>query len=451
VPGGALAAGRAVDVRSHGARGDGRTDDTAAFNAALKAADVISVPAGTFIVSQVDVPAGKTIQTQGANTILRQRRGLPSGTPVLRITGSNVEIGSLRIVGNIATDTGEWMAAIAIRPNRSTGSLSNVTIGDIIGEDIRGDVVEIYPTAPYDAARIRIGHLVGINIFRSVVSVCGGNDIEIRSCTGPRVGYSHFTVEPDASCTPVRNLRVGHVKGRHAIVAPVSPSVMAEGVAIETLDLDPSYALGSSPEYPHGAAIAKVGLQVRNCKSLNIATFRAKGFQGPAIKQIYNRGELPTQELRIDQAEISDCNRAASPDDAYLVGAPGVTHLIIGRLAIKLDSYGANGIQSFTGAEIGEVQALLGRGARLFRDMRDGIIGPVYARSGVGTLIISGERTEFRGGDIAVEVLGSYSRGLRFRDASLKGEFAGPGCNSHALEHASLNSRFYQSAGGVGC
>ena len=447
----ALSAGGVADVRNFGAKGDGRTDDSGAFQAALEAAAVIAVPAGTFLVRQVAVPGGKTILTEGANTVLRQKPGLPSGTPVLKIAGSNVEIGSLKIVGNIASDTGEWMHAIAIHPDRSTGTISDIRIGDVIGENIRGDVVEIYPRAPHDAVRIRIGHLVGNNVLRSVISVCGGDDIEIRSCTGRRVGYSHFTIEPDAPCTPARNIRVGQVTGRHAIVAPVSPAVMADGVALGTLDLDPSYALGSSPEYAHSSGIANTGLLMRNCRSLRIGTFRAKGFQGPAIKQLYNRGELSSQELRIDQAEISDCNRAASHDDAFVVGVPDVTRLIIGRLAIRLDRHGANGIQSCNGAQIGEVEAVLGRGTRLFRDIQDGVIGPVYARSGAGTLIISGTGTEFRGGDIDVEVLGSYSRGLRFRDASLKGGFEGPGCNSHALENASLNSRFYRSAGGLAC
>jgi len=440
-----------VDVRTFGARGDGRADDTLAFKQALQAADVISVPAGTFMVSQIDVPGGKTILTEGASTTFRQRPGLPSGTPVFRITGSNVEIGSLRVVGNIATDPGEWMHGVAIHPNRSTGTISDVKIGDIIGEDIRGDVVEIYPTAPYDARRIKIGQLTGNNVLRSVVSVCGGTGIEIRSCTGRQVGYSHFTVEPDATCTPAKDIRVGLVKGRHAVIAPVSPSVMAAGVAIETLDLDPTYAVASWPEYAHGSEIASTGLLIRNCQALEIGTFRAKGFQGPAIKQIYNRGELSKQELRIDQAEMSDCNRAQSYDDAYLVGAPDVTHLIIGRLAISLDGEGANGVQSCNGAEIGEVEAVLGPGTRLFRDIQDGVIGPVYARSGAGTLIINGDRTEFRGGEIAVEVLGSYSNGLRFRDTSLKGKFVGPGCNTHALENASLNNRSYRSASGIGC
>jgi hypothetical protein len=438
-------------VRAFGAQGDGRTDDTAAFTAALRAADVISVPAGTFIASQVAVPGGKTMLTQGANTILQQRRGLPSGTPVLRVTGSNVEIGSLKIIGNIATDRGEWMHAIAIHPSRSTGTISDVRIGDIIGENIRGDVVQVYPRAPYDATRILIGRLVGINILRSVISICGGENIEIGGCTGRSVGYSHFTVEPDAPCTPARNIRVGQVTGRHAIVAPVSASVLAEGVAIEMLDLDPAYSLGSLPHYAQGSWIANTGLLIRNCKSLKIATFRANGFQGPAIKQIYNRGELSSQECQIGQAEIADCNRAASPDDAYIVGVPDVTQLTIERLVIRLDRYGANGIQSFNGARIGEVRAMLGPGTRLFRDLRDGVIGPVYAPSGAGTLIISGEGTEFRGGDIAVEVLGSYSRRLRFRDATVKGEFVGPGCNSHQLENATLNSRFYRSASGLGC
>jgi hypothetical protein len=128
-----------------------------------------------------------------------------------------------------------------------------------------------------------------------------------------------------------------------------------------------------------------------------------------------------------------------------------VTHLVIGRLVISLEGEGTNGIQSCNGAEIGEVEAVLGSGTRLFRNIQDGIIGPVHARSGTGTLIINGDRTEFRGGEIAVEVLGSYSSHLRFRDASLKGGFVGPGCNTHALANASLNSRFYQSANGVGC
>src|SRR6185295_15872872 len=101
--------------------------------------------------------------------------------------------------------------------------------------------------------------------------------------------------------------------------------------------------------------------------------------------------------------------------------------------------------------EIGEVEAVLGPGTRLFRDIRGGIIGPVHARSGVGTLIINGDRTEFRGGDMSVEVLGSYSKRLRFRDASLKGKFVGLGCSTHAYENASLNNRFYRSASGVGC
>lgn len=444
-------AARALDVRTQGARGDGRTDDTAALAAALKTSDVVSVPAGTFLVSQIEVPAGKTILTEGMDTILRQRPGQPSATPVLRIIGSNVVIGGLRVVGNIDTDTGEWMHAIAIHPKQSTGSLSNIEIGDIIGENIRGDVVEIYPTAPYRASRIRLGHLVGNNVLRSVVSIGGGDDIEIRSCTGWRVGYSHLTVEPDVSCTPATNVRVGHVKGRNAIVAPVSPSVLADEVAIGTLELDPSFALGSMPQYPPGTVIANTGLHLRNCKSLKISQFRANGFGGPAIRQIYGLGELSRQELRLDQAEITGCGRAGRDDEASILGAPDVTHLTIGRLAITLDSPGANGIQSCHGAVIGEVDAVLGPGTRLFRDIQDGMIGPVYARSGAGTLIISGERTEFRGGDVAVDVLGAYSTRLRFRDAVLKGEFVGPNCDSHAFENATLNDHFYGSADGVGC
>lgn len=78
-----------VSVKDFGAVGDGVADDTAAFTAALAAADVVFVPSGTYAVSQIVLTGsgsspiyGKTIRGDGlgVSTI----RGTVAGTSIIR-------------------------------------------------------------------------------------------------------------------------------------------------------------------------------------------------------------------------------------------------------------------------------------------------------------------------------------------------------------------------------
>src|SRR5690349_4412471 len=148
-----------------GARGDGRTDDTAAFQAALKAGD-ITVPAATYIIrGPVWVPESRTIRcypgavlrnpmhTNAGNAILQWNgtgHGVLSGCTLegtntssppgfgndsqfnflvliaSTIRGTN---GQVSITGNVFRNS--WAnAAVSVYGNDQTGPLRNVVIRD---------------------------------------------------------------------------------------------------------------------------------------------------------------------------------------------------------------------------------------------------------------------------------------------------------------------------------
>lgn len=132
---------------AYGAAGDGVTDDTAAITAALAANGRIHFPAGRYLVSSFNVPGNTVITTEGFDTIFVQKAGSVAGTRAIKVTGSNVNIGDFAYEGQLnqagdTTDQQNHGLFIAIE-DTSTASISNVTIGNVKGTNVRGDVVFI--------------------------------------------------------------------------------------------------------------------------------------------------------------------------------------------------------------------------------------------------------------------------------------------------------------------
>jgi pectate lyase-like protein/copper-binding protein NosD len=78
----AQAAGKVLDVKDFGAKGDGVSDDTPAIQAAINAADngtTISFPAGAYNVANFAVKnrSGLSFLGQGKNSVIKQRSGAP--------------------------------------------------------------------------------------------------------------------------------------------------------------------------------------------------------------------------------------------------------------------------------------------------------------------------------------------------------------------------------------
>lgn len=109
---GALAQPSIVDVREYGAKGDGVTDDTAAFTAAMAAVagkgGTVSVPVGNYLIkTHINVPAKVTLegiwkiptawtQNEGSTLLAVEGAGSEEGTPFI-ILNANSTIKGLTI------------------------------------------------------------------------------------------------------------------------------------------------------------------------------------------------------------------------------------------------------------------------------------------------------------------------------------------------------------------
>lgn len=361
----ALPGSHGIDVKRFGAVGDGTHNDSGAFAAALEAETAIFVPAGIYRLDRLLVPAGRTILTSGLTTVFRQRPGLPAAMRPYRVVGSNVRIGDFAVEGNIAADDGEWHHGLSIEADSETGSLSNITIGNVRGRNLCGDVVCIGGRRDSPVRNVRVGHVSGDNVLRNVVSIVGGSHLSIDRVTGTRVGFTHLDIEPEDYSGPVVDCTVGSVVGSFVQVAGTTANSYVDRTRIGVLDLAPP-AARSLPSYPPGLD-RDDALTVRNIRSLEIGHLAAKGFGGQAIRQIWDPGALTDQQLHIFAAELSDCARDPRSGNAFIMGSRRATRLRIDSLMISGVRRGVDAVRDCNSVRIGHVRGLP-RGSRLIAE-----------------------------------------------------------------------------------
>lgn len=324
--------------KDYGAIGNGAADDTTPATNALTAARKIDVGIGTFILTSLTIPASTVVTTEGVNSIIKQKPATGPNTRIIKLN-SDTKIETLKVQGQLnqgANDTtGEQNpAAFIYLESTDTASKSKIVLGDITGQDIRGDIVTtgVHPTAytaGYRLSGMRMGRISGDNIYRNVVSLTGGNGYVIHSIIGTHVGYMHFDIEPDVGSGPVEDVWVGRIQGRFVGLVGPTAADYVDRVFIESMLLDAALTTGSTPAYTVGLTHA---LQIRNLKYAHIGKARVTGFAGAGVKQIYNGGELAKQTLHFGELDVSNNCTADAVNYGYVTGASGVTRVLIDSL-----------------------------------------------------------------------------------------------------------------------
>ncbi|NBD24214.1 glycosyl hydrolase family 28-related protein [Paenibacillus glycinis] len=102
----AFASSKTINVKEMGAKGDGRTDDTAAIQKALdqgsRTSATVYFPSGTYSVNPsktLSVNGNTKVQGAGSGTVIKASSG-SFGWELVRVYGQNVDISSISLDGN---------------------------------------------------------------------------------------------------------------------------------------------------------------------------------------------------------------------------------------------------------------------------------------------------------------------------------------------------------------
>ncbi|WP_137864275.1 MULTISPECIES: hypothetical protein [unclassified Sphingomonas] len=329
--------------------GNSTYDCTADIHAARDAVNgsgkVLLFPGGTYYVSEV-VFSGENYTIATSGTSFQQKPGLTGDGaphPIIAFTAEsqNIRLGDLNVRGNIATDLGESSHGIMV------ASAKSITIGNIFGEDLRGDVLYTYGRTTSEAEVQRdlvTGIVRGKNVYRCIVALAGGDATIAGIVQEGAVGYRDLDVEPNTggAYQPVR-VDIGFLRGSVVQITSADPQIINESVRIEHLDLDGTRIANSSVPYPNHGGVNSYALSINNIDTVAIGKLKLRNYASYPVYLAALPG-YPSlwREIRIGTLDFENCS---TEDTTYktiirqATAAPDGARLLIDRLVGKLSTH----------------------------------------------------------------------------------------------------------------
>lgn len=119
------------DVSHYGATGDGTTDDTAAVQAAIDAAEVdggtVLFPQGTYLMSEVLVGGDSVTLAGAAGATLKAVANQASAKSIIRIEANHVRVTGLSFDGNGSNQVNNAPFGVYVRP-RNAASVADISV-----------------------------------------------------------------------------------------------------------------------------------------------------------------------------------------------------------------------------------------------------------------------------------------------------------------------------------
>lgn len=432
-----------LNVKLNGIVADGVTDETSAIQTLITNNRSVYFPAGTYLVSTLNIPSDTRILTDGYLTIFKEKSGVVGDYPVLNIIGSRVHIDNCKIQGNITTDTGEQRHAIEAYASASTGNLTDITIGNIIAENVRGDGLYIGKATGYSIQQVTVGAIFANNVYRNGVSITGGKDIYIKSVVGTAVGLITFDAEPNIGSGTINNVIVDYIKGHSTQVAGSSASDYCSNFIINNLDINPAHQSYSTPAYSNRGSYANDGLVLRNIKSIHFNQAKIEGFNRMGINCLYSSGELGVQGLSFNSLDISDCSKTDVTYYAYIM-APS-TDLTIKYLKASATLVGIRVFDALASGVLDRVDFTFSNDIALLRNCSGVIINDLNASGTVGGPFVSCTNITVNKGTVTSAFLAAYSHKCTFNNVtSTNSSYVfNSSYADHFISNSTLNTVYY--------
>jgi hypothetical protein len=271
------AAGSSVNVKDKGAKGDGLTDDTDAFQAAVNslpaAGGTVAVPAGSFLIDasrSIRLKSGTTLRMEQGTRLVAKPNSLDRSYVVLVEGAKGVVISGGAIVGerdHHTGTTGEWGHGIYVRGSVDV-SISDVHISSCWGDGICIGAIPQKGALALKSSAIRIQRVVSTGNRRQGLSIGPAEDVRITECefsntngTKPSAGVD---IEPEQPETAAR-ITVSGCR----ILNNAGPGIQiyrfVEGAQVENCEIRGNAAngvliVGASGSTVSGSTIADSGL-----------------------------------------------------------------------------------------------------------------------------------------------------------------------------------------------
>ena len=345
---------------------DATSDIRRAVAAVNRTGKTLRFPAGTYLVGEIAF-FGHDYAVQTTGVTFRQRSGLTGDGKVHAIItfpqgAANIRLGDVRLIGNISSDRDEFSHGIAVI------SAKNITIGNVYGENIRGDVLYTYGRTSSEAEYQRnlvTGIVRGKNIYRCIVAMAGGEARIAGVLQDGAVGYRDLDIEPNlgGAYQPVQAI-VGFVQGSTVQVTSADEEITNAGVTIGTLDLDGDRIANSRPNYPVHPGRNAFALALNNIDTVKIGTLRLRNYDGHPVQLGARWKSISIDTLDFAQSDTVDrtyktivfqygdagegvlsirriVGQLAGPDRFVLRSDRGLLKVDVGSAAITGGNFGA--------------------------------------------------------------------------------------------------------------
>lgn len=199
-----------IDVRDHGAKGDGVRDDTSSFQDAIDAlpkdGGTVYVPAGAYVIDptrNVKLRSRMHLSMATGARLLAKANAAPRAYVLLAQELEDVEISGGRIIGDRDSHlgtTGEWGHGIRVR-GCSGVTIRNINISRCWGDGISAGGIK-YPGEPNRPGRDYVFEkVVCTENRRQGLTIGSSRGVRIRNCefsdTGGTAPGAGIDIEPD--------------------------------------------------------------------------------------------------------------------------------------------------------------------------------------------------------------------------------------------------------------